>query len=98
MTNNQAKHGGKREGSGRTTDYLQRCKLLALQLDMVCSESTARRWLKDNGGQIKGLVSQDHFEVLEAWSEMSEFDQGMVDGLLSARVQASRKEGWGRRL
>jgi hypothetical protein len=99
MTKNQtSKRGGKREGSGRTTDYLKGCKLLAIQLNLLCSESTARRELHDNAGRINGLVSKDDLELLDDWENMSSFDRGFVYGHLSTRVAANRKAGWGVRL
>jgi hypothetical protein len=75
MVNNQTKRGGKREGSGRTTNYLKRSQLLAIQLRLLCSETTARRELDDNAGRLKGLVSPEHLDVLDGWAEMSEFNQ-----------------------
>jgi hypothetical protein len=99
MTKNQtSKRGGKREGSGRAIDYLQRCKLLAIQLNCVCSESTARRELRDNAKRIAGLVSPEHLDVLDGWEGLSEFGKGFVYGNLSTRVAADRKAGWGVRL
>jgi hypothetical protein len=92
------KRGGPRPGAGRTPDYLQKCKLLAIQLAYLCSESTARRELTDSGGKIKGLVPREHSEVLDDWENMSAFDRGFVYGYLSTRVGINRKEGWGRRL
>jgi hypothetical protein len=94
----ESKHGGSRSGAGRTPNILQRCKLLAIQLDMVCSESTARRHLNDNGGQIKGLVSEKHLEVLDDWENMSSFDRGFAFGYFFTCVGINRKEGWGVRL
>jgi hypothetical protein len=94
----KAKHGGKREGSGRITNYLKRCQLLAIQLHLLCSETTARRELHDNAGRLKGLVSPEHLDVLDGWAEMSEFNQGFVYGHLSTRVSANREAGWGTRL
>jgi len=99
MTKNQtSKRGGKREGSGRTPDYLQRCKLLAIQLNLLCSESTARRHLDDSGGKIKGLVTAGQLDVLNDWEKLTEFDRGFVYGHLRSRVEINRKKGWGTRL
>jgi hypothetical protein len=99
MTNIQeSKHGGSRPGAGRATDYLKRCNLLAIQLSLLCSESTARRELHDNGGEINGLVDRDHAEVLADWENMSAFDRGFVYGYFYTRVGINRKEGWGTRL
>ena len=99
MTNNQtSKRGGKREGSGRTPDYLQKCKLLAIQASLLCSEATARRQLRDNGGEINGLVTGTVFEALTDWERMTEFDQGFFYGHLTTQVAANRKAGWGVRL
>jgi hypothetical protein len=98
MVNNQAKRGGKREGSGRTTNFLKRSQLLAIQLHLLGSEITARRELHDNAGRLKGLVSPEHLDVLDGWAEMSEFNQGFVYGHLSTRVAANRKARWGVRL
>jgi len=72
--------------------------LLAIQLDLLCSESTARRHLNDNGGKINGLVSKDHLELLDDWEIMSSFDKGYVYGYFSVRVGINRKQGWGTRL
>lgn len=94
----KSKRGGPREGSGRDREYLKRCKLLAIQIHSLCSESTARRQLRDNAGRIKGLVSSAHLDVLGDWEEMSEFNQGFLYGHLSTRVSANRKAGWGVRL
>jgi hypothetical protein len=92
--------GGKREGSGRERDYRKRCEIYAIQLALACSESTARRTLRDYGRanivQVVGAAAE--FEVLQAWDEMSEFDQGMVYGILKTRVGHMLDEGWGRRL
>jgi hypothetical protein len=98
IVNNQANRGGQREGSGRTTNYLKRCQLLAIQLHLLCSETTARRELHDNAGRLKGLVSPEHLDVLDGWAEMSEFNQGFVYRHLSNRVAANREAGWGTRL
>jgi hypothetical protein len=95
MTKNQTKRGGPRPGSGRTTDYLQKCKLLAIQLSLLCSESTARRELRDNAGRIAGLVSKDDLQDLGDWDNLSEFDKGFLYGHLATRVAANRKAGWG---
>ena len=92
------KRGGSRPGSGRPRDYLQTCKLLAIQLTYLCSESTARRELHDNGGRINGLMSGAVLEALNDWESLTEFDRGFVYGHLTTRVAENRKQGWGRRL
>lgn len=97
-TTKTPKHGGPREGSGRDRDYLKRSKLLAIRLHLVCSESTARRELRDNGGEINGLVSKKHLEVLDDWENTSEFNRGFIYGNLITRVRADEEAGWGVRL
>jgi hypothetical protein len=99
MTKNQTpKRGGPRPGSGRTTDFLKRSQLLAIQLSLLCSESTARRHLRDNAGRIKGLVSPEHLDTLDGWENLSEFNQGFVYGYFLTRVGINQKQGFGVRL
>jgi hypothetical protein len=98
MTGNQtptSKRGGPRPGSGRTPDYLKKCQILAIQVHLGCSESTARRQLRDNAGRINGLVSKDDLEFLSEWPQMTEFDQGFAYGHFITRVVERRKRGIG---
>ena len=92
------RRGGRRENAGREVDYLRRCELLAIQWRHECSESTARRMLKDAGGNIALLVTGGPLESLMEWNTMNEFNQGFVYGILHERVAEMRRRGIGRRI
>ena len=101
MIENQTteRRGGKRENSGRQTDYKKRCTIYAIQLGLTISESHARRTLRDYGGSAEHIIgSSSEFKVLQGWDEMSEFTRGMVYGILKTRVNHMLEQGWGRRL
>jgi hypothetical protein len=100
MTSEPAKkgRGGARKGSGRVTNYRKRCELYAIQLEFVCSESTARRTLREWGGNLKRVIgSSKYYETLTEWDDLEEFDKGMVYGVLAARVTRMLEDGYGRR-
>jgi hypothetical protein len=101
MSKNQKpeRRGGRRENAGRAPDYRQRCAIYAIMISLGCSESTARRTLREYGGNLKSLIgSTKEYEVLQGWDELSEFDQGMVYGVLSARSTDMLRRGIGVRL
>ena len=100
MTTNQKpeRRGGRRENAGRQTDYRQRCTVYVIQLGLACSESTARRTLRDYGGSAEHIIgNSSEFKVLQKWDEMTEFSRGFLYGVLKTRVEHMLEQGFGRR-
>ena len=100
MTQNQKpeQRGGKREGAGRAPDYRKRCEICAIQLALGCSDTTARRTLREWNGNFAGIVgSHKYGEVVLKWDEMDEFEKGITYGALGVHVHHMLKRGIGRR-
>jgi hypothetical protein len=72
---------------------------MAIQLELACSEATARRALKDAGGVLERVIENSmYIASLKSWDDLSEFNRGFVYGVLSARTTRMLDDGWGRRL
>lgn len=80
MTTPTKPKGGVRPGSGRKPDYRKQALLFAIGARFCCSEATAKRQLRDAGGNYQKLIDAQAADAFERWDELTEFERGRVFG------------------
>lgn len=85
-------HGGPRPNQ-------KACQILAIAVNNLVSESTARLWWAEGNGSLKSLLSAKTAKLLgDGWNEIPTDEQKEIFEMLRAKVEQNRKEGWTSRL
>ena len=95
----RANSGGRRAGAGRSRNLQKTCQILMIAVQLVVSESTARRMLSEWRGSLRHLLSAEAAKILgEEWREIPNDEQMQIYEILRDKVEKNREEGWTTRL
>ena len=91
----RANSGGARAGSGRPRNLQKACQILAIAVNNLVSESTARAWWSEGNGSLKHLLSAKTAKFLgEDWNKMSADEQKETYEILRFKVEHNKACGW----